>query len=46
MNFQIFLRKNNLSPAIIAIELLKDEHMIHYDHFSMIENETKKTFAI
>jgi len=46
MNFQIFLRKNNLPSAIIAIELLKDEHMIHYDHFSMIENEIKKTFAI
>ena len=46
MNFQIFLRKNNLPPAIIAIELLNGERMIHYDHFSMGKNEIEKTFTI
>ena len=46
MNFQIFLRKNNLPPAIIAIELLNDERMIHYDHFSMGKNEIEKIASI
>lgn len=46
MNFQIFLKKNNIIPVDLAIEILQNDYMIYYDNFTLIENDIIKEFSI
>jgi hypothetical protein len=44
MNFKIKLRKTAPSPAVLAIEFLQNDYMLHYDHFYLTSDQIEKSF--